>query len=1267
LRESYLYELIKEIRGPRYGVHEILLSNPSTEYLTGVFIPKGCKIIESNPDSEQTRSEGDDPYDEDGRGELDDIISIPNELDPQIKPKSFGISFIIESPHPEIEICVTWARYKSFIADKNPDSETKNCKSDINWERIPFFSIVHAKINNTPNKNYAVYEGEDGSILINIRMISLEGDKNHVIVSLINDLKVLGFKGEELTPNSIFQPSIRINLCSDNKLVALDSEKESTFDYLYQDQPIFARGHMCSAIWKSADYQQYLDETLIWPERECFKETSEFVHCDVRSEFIPLYSAVAPGFNWREEYSQNFPEFSAYNLSEMWRSEDIEKYLTPLLIGYEKWILENELLLNKSQKKNIISTEIIQNQKKGLMRLREGIECLKKYDDARLAFCFANRVLWLQNIWKTKNSINDVKGIEFNWRPFQLTFFLNCLESLYNFKSDYRDVLDLLWVPTGGGKTEAYLAIMAFTIALRRRRAINKKTDSKINEAGGVSIITRYTLRLLTVQQFRRTLLMITAAEYLRVYEIDGKKGWRPKLCSNKEDWIFGALKFSVGMWVGGAVSPNHLRREKDGAIHALKTKVHEGEPAQIVKCPVCNSWLSIPRSGLSEGRNDIFLIIKSDKDKNNLSIAIEKYQGSHFLKTAQIVDNKLPDNYYTLKIVLDSTKKVSEEEFDNFIRRMETEADFKTISFRPSRPGYFPVPAEPSRKKDSYLDFKIFCPNPNCDLNNIGIWKEGTPCSGNLDEIGTSGLFNQVPIEPFSAGKWMPIPAYTTDEQIYHQCPSVIISTVDKIARLAFEPRAGAIFGGVTKYNRYYGYLRGNSEAYLPEETLKGALREKDTVDVKPFLPPDLIVQDELHLIDGPLGSLFGLYETIVDGLIHHAGGKPKYIASSATVKRAENQIELIFNRKTFQFPPNGLTFKDSFFINFPDTHNVWDEQKPGKIYLGVYAPGMGALTSITRIWARILKTSYDLQSEKRINNFWTIVGYFNSIRELGGNRSLYREDIVERLNQISEKPSRTLDAEKVVELSSRINSTDIPQILEDLEQGKYRSHNENPDAIFTTSMFGTGVDIPHLSMMVVNGQPKTTSQYIQATGRVGREYGALVTVFYKSGRPRDLSHYELFTGYHSRINLSVEPASIAPFSKGCLERGGGPAMVAFLRNVRDSIINWNLSDGHIIQSEDARNDLLEMLHVCFEKREMSNTDVLEFLKSQFDMWERISVQIGSDFQLKFNEYTLYNKALNHVVLGDPAHELKENIRTVFKNAPISLRDIEETTSFEV
>lgn len=1271
MRDRFIEELIKEIAGPRNGPEEIIVgANPYTEYLTGVIIPKKCKKIEKNPDSEILVPDSDDSKSDDGNPPADSSPVLPTELDPRMKPKSFGISFLLRGENPSLTVCITWARYKDVSDSVNSESDDTDAPEKIKniWKRQPFRKILNISLLNDAPDNETIYDENEGEIILNIKKIR-SGETLHVVLSFINDLNIEKCTGDAIVEASIYQPSLRVILGEGCYLESMDNSiKDDVLAFIYRDNPVLARGHMCSAIWKKVDYKDQFEIQKIWPDGSFFDDCNKFFDCDVRSEFIPLYPNPAPNLTWDKSSFTNEPELSALKLSEMWGNGEIDAYLSPLTEAYELWIKKNEISLDEFNEGNKeLVKKLIHHQKSSLKRLKFGIECLKHNEEALLSFCFANKAIWLQNLWKNKGKY-DENNVEFRWRPFQLAFFLMNVESLYSQDSEYRNHLDLLWVPTGGGKTEAYLAMMAFVIALRRRKARNNTSNSDIDITGaGTAIITRYTLRLLTVQQFRRTLSMITAAEYLRVFNHNEIIGWRPEKCSLSDDWLYGSARFSTGMWVGGGVSPNHLRGDY-GAIKALKEGASDGEPAQIVKCLVCGEWLAVPRAGLPVGTNTLHMVVKSTQSVEDLQNQVITLNCPDPIKNIDFIGGGLLPDYLTLSLTLESTRKVDEKEIDDLVAGVEKSLGVEVKSFRPSRPGYFPSYSEPGRRKELPADFEIFCTNPDCDLNNGVDYKEGVPLTilRENDELFPDGLFLKNNQMPFLHGSRIPIPAYTVDEQIYHHCPTVIVSTADKIARLAFEPRVAAIFGNVTNYNAFYGYYR---EELFPKGILKTATKEQYCANISSFPPPEMIVQDELHLMDGPLGSMFGLYESVVDGLIHESGGNPKYIASSATVNQAENQIKHLFNRPLFQFPAYGLTLKDSFFVTMPDLSGGWDENRPGRVYMGIYAPGMGPLTPIIRIWSRLLKTGQDNRSEKDIVNFWTLVGYFNSLRELGGNRALYREDIIEWLSHISGDSPRNIDAERVVELSSRIDSTDIPQMLEELETGgQNQDLNKNPDAIFTTSMFGTGVDIPHLSLMVVNGQTKTTSQYIQATGRVGREHGALVTTFYKAGRPRDLSHYEIFAGYHHRINLEVEPASVSPFSDGCMAKAAGPAIVSFLRNMPESSVEWFAKYGDNVQNPMARNDFEVFIKDCLINRAEEDAHVLKYFKSQFDKWLDASKRLtGKGENLVYNEYSQYRRAEKNVVLGDPAHERSMELKTVYKNAPQSLREIEETTAFEV
>ena len=617
---------------------------------------------------------------------------------------------------------------------------------------------------------------------------------------------------------------------------------------------------------------------------------------------------------------------------------------------------------------------------------------------------------------------------------------------------------------------------------------------------------------------------------------------------------------------------------------------------------------------------------------------------------------------YMTLILTLGG-RKLTEKEIDDLWEKLKNLIPAEILSMRASRPGYFGCGSELGRTRNLPRDFEIYCPNPDCELNNGVVHVEGVPLNPEgAGEEFPDGLVERQSEFPFS-GHRIPVPAYTVDEQIYHRCPTIIVSTADKIARLAFEPRATSIFGNVERYNAFYGYY---CNSLLPDEITKKASDDVNSVEVRAFIPPDLIVQDELHLMEGPLGSMFGLYENAVEGLIKIAGTGPKYIASTATIRDAEVQVRRLFARRLFQFPPYGIDIENSFFVRHPEWEKGWDEERPGRVYMGIYSPGMGPLTPPIRIWSRLLKTCHDLRDDDNVKYFWTVVGYFNAIRELGGGRALYREDIIERLRYISSGDIRMLDPEKVVELSSRINSTDIPLILDELEAGGRKQFFENPDAIFTTSMFGTGVDLPHLSLMIVHGQPKTTSQYIQATGRVGRSHGGLIVTFLRAGRPRDLSHYEMFSAYHHRIYLEVEPSSVSPFSEGSLARASGPVLVSFLRNMPHASAEWYGEDGRVVLDPGAPDDIRRCIEILSDRiaRIAKNPDsVANYFNSQIDRWINTARRIRDT--LEFVEYP-HRTPRKNVVLGDPHHE-NSGLEVVYRNAPQSLREIEETTGFEV
>lgn len=1305
IRKKMIEELIKEVRGPRHGEEEIISYDPWAEYLTGVVIPRNWIDFKSSPSPDnETLVEVDDTLSDESSNN-DDIIGniISNELSPKSMIKSFGISFSMSAKNPKLEICSTWGRYFEYLGEEesyNLDSSKINGSSENEvWRRFSFGEIFEIIVDENQNydetiesisngreltiiktlKNFESEKeidniDEDGYVKIYIKRLEISNDNYFFSIYMINDLNYVQ-KDKDYRPDidkCLFQPSIRIKSNEEIKTQHVDllNKTEEKLDFLYRDRPIVASGHMCSAIWKNIDYMDKFNIAILWPDYSIRLSKNsnyeKFLQCNLRTEFIPLYPVTLPQFSLDDDSKLKSSELNAEKLSN-YSPDEIYDILNKLIEDYEFWINENPSKLTKDEYQHYekIIKNLINDQENALSRMKNGIKLIKEKDLVYTSFCFANKVMALQNSWENSNS-------KFEWRPFQIAFFIMNIEDIYYENSKNRDILDLLWIPTGGGKTEAYLGLMAFTIALRRLKAYN------YNETGaGTSIISRYTLRLLTVQQFRRTLKMITAAELLRIYKSENGIGWRPIYSKFNGDWIYGSTRFSTGLWVGSGVSPIHLL--KSGHTMDLlkgenvKLNYSTGEPAQILKCPICGSWLSVPKSGLNDELNNVHIVINSNEDfidiKSNLN---ELFDDNSIINLVNFESYNHKNDFYTISFEIKG-KFTQKQFYDEIIMKLKDE-NYEIASLGDFNIGYFTslnLIKGYNKNIEGDFDFEIWCTNPSCELNQVE-WYEGCPYPNSPEMYFPDGNYKRLIYSPFKDNTRMPIPAYLIDDHIYNRCPTVIISTADKIARLAFEPKASAIFGNVNHFNKYYGYNRNGLILDNKNPILKFVSKSNESI--KSLSPPDLIIQDELHLIDGPLGSLFGLYESILSGIIKKQNGNPKYIASTATISNANKQVDLLFSKKLYQFPPHGLNISNNFFVREYDVKEVWDETKAGRLYFGFYAPGKGAMTPQIRLWARMCKVASDNINDDNIKNYWTTVGYFNSIKELGGVLALYRDDIRNRLENIGgDIQHKKLNEDNKEELSSRKSSTELPIILDNLERDKLNSPPKY-DGIFTTSMFGTGVDISHLSSMIMTSQPKTTGSYIQATGRIGRKYGGLVVNFFKVGRPRDLNHYEMFSSFHSRIYLDVEPVSVSPFSKGCLSRGLGPSLVAFLRNANDLLVNWQNNEGKIpIKNDKSKKDFDEIKNILDERlSSMEYMDyeivdsILDAVDDCFDDWKFVADNIMDKKILKIFEY-YYKKPQHHVVLGDEGHNYDKNLKVVYKNAPQSLRDVEETIDFWV
>ena len=920
VRQQVIEMLKTDLLGPSCE-NEILSQNPRFEYIVGMLAPQTSEDDGSN----EQEIDGDVSFDGDAdytAGEEDD--NEPVSANRFTTPSSIGISFYLENKTNSFNIDVSWGDY-SKATEKAVNKEGKEISVNT-YTRHPQKETASIDLQAFA-KSTEISLVCDSNVVLHISKIGLKQGYTLITAYIINRRK----NPESDVAGMMFQVNLRAYSQDDSDIFVAEHICRTLLavdEFYFAQRPILGRGRGCAATWRANKNGRA---------------------AEITSSFIPEYEF--PGVSAALEGFDPF-YFSMRTLSFTKKKDEIIARLNVLADSYDSWIqkkLVHDSKMDDAKFKNEIGNSIIEKCEEALGRIRAGIQLLVDDDVAFDAFCFMNRVMILQ-----RNIMNFSKkhgaGIEcsftdfvdprkpennFGWRPFQIAFILMNLMAIVDPEHDDREVVDLLYFPTGGGKTEAYLGLMAFVIANRRLRS---KKDDEYNRDGGVTAILRYTLRLLTTQQRDRITKMILAAEMIRMKEY-------PK---------YGKEPISIGFWVGGGVTPNTFEELKEDPEDPAKTRAARSKKNSIYKqlltCPFCG-------------------------------------------------------------------KPLTEENF------------------------YIDIPTK---------SVSVYCSDKMCMYYK------------------------------YKPSNKMKIPVYLVDEEIYAECPTIILSTVDKFARLPWDVNTNALFGRVDRVCSRDGYVaigadhsRHNRTEELPTSTL---------TPIKPFLPPELIIQDELHLITGPLGTIYGAYETVIEDLCSYSLGtkkiKPKYVVSTATIKNASEQTKCLYGRNvTAQFPPNGFEIGDSFFIR-----EVPVDQDPFRKYVGVCAPGQSVKTALLRTYSIILQSAYTLAQEEEckefIDPYYTLVGYYNSIRELGGAVRLLQDDIPDRIQRIKKKygmgKQRFLNHK--VEITSRMSSYDIPKKLSQLET-PYTS-KDCLDTAIATNMIAVGMDVDRLGLMVVTGQPKQNSE---------------------------------------------------------------------------------------------------------------------------------------------------------------------------------------------
>lgn len=1095
---------------------EVLPQAPSRWYLTGFLVPFDAA------EDQKTDEAAEEEVDEIGKGGGvdDDAAPEPAAARRAFFPSSMGLSLLVRKDAKKLHVTVRWGDYRPSTEPRPSGSGEESALPDGRgsaWKRLDRIEELTLELPQAQKPTECQVPNSNGlKLALSVRpirdIVAFDGmvPKGTRSVSLFLVNRRHPGQGDEVRDCAFaFQAALEVR-CEQSfvprpNLRGLESDDwdERVADLQYRDVCEYAVGHGIST-------RAVLDDRC-----DCREVHTRWIPS---AEVERVAPAPIEGVELAMEKLAALPDAAAANAG-----------LSALVTHYRAWIAKQKANIPaKPRSRHETAIELLKRATIAADRIEKGISLLQ---DGQVldAFRIANKVMAVA-ARRRFGAIQSKDPASVNppaWRPFQLAFLLMNLRGIVDPAHTDREVVDLLFFPTGGGKTEAYLGLAAFTLVLRRLR------NPGIASAG-VSVLMRYTLRLLTLDQLSRASALICALEMERQQHAD-KLG----------DW-----PFEIGLWVGRAATPNEMGRKGDGKDNTARMRTirykagkTSAPPIPLEECPWCGT----------------------------------KFTPNSF--------NLLPD------------------------------PDYPT-------------------------DLRITCVNRSCDFTRN-----------------------------------RPLPILAVDEPIYRQLPCFLIATVDKFAAMPWTGPVGGFFGRVDRHDRsgFYGPCEPN--AGLPLLTA--------------LPPPDLVIQDELHLISGPMGTMVGLYESALDELCSREMGektiRPKIIASTATVRRAEGQIRALFCRREVDiFPPPGPDRRDSFFAR---THSPQDSH--ARLYLGVAAQGRSLKVILLRVYLALLGAAqkwYVANGGKKNKDnpadpYMTLLGYFNSLRELGGSRRIIEDEvgtqITNRSNRKREGEKDSLFADRTisyepVELTSRVSTDKVAEAKRKLEA--FFHSEDRVDVAIATNMISVGLDIARLGLMVVLGQPKTSAEYIQATSRIGRDPdrpGLVVTIL-NIHRPRDRSHYERFAFYHESFYRSVEATSVTPFSPRALDRGLAGTLVALARQ-GDALMTPPKGATAILRERGKLDWVAQVLadRAAAMKETQPEADdvhgkVLARCRKLLDEWEKIAKELndlGTELQ-----YQIESGAAQRLLYEFLSPELKKlPMRHRLFRANRSMRDVEPSVNLWV
>lgn len=1029
VRTELLHRLRRNLVGPSAPEDEDLArerlpagESPSRWYLTGFIAPSGEAAATPDPaataaDEELGTAEA--LFDEDaysvGGAAGDNDAGDASAARRRFLPSSIGLSAMLDPATERLEVAVRWGDYvpEPPLPPEVLEGGAEPGRQPVSWRRVPREQAVTLAVPDAaqgmvavPLPGSAATARPGGGLELNVRarpfrLRQADGslrDVRVVTVFLVN---------KRLEPAPAWRDvacayQVELSLgCAEGLVpqhdlsrLSRDDWDDQLADLHYRDAPAHAVGLGCAT--------------------EAVRDADGVVR-RVRTTHLPraaverTVAADVPGVT-----------FGMDALADLAAGEGqgLRAALAPLAAAYVGWIAgqrrqaaEDDRVAGAPQRRRTAET-LVEHMAAAADRIAAAIDLLAADARVRTAFAIANRAV--ADAARARRPGEAAPA----WRPFQLAFLLLNLCGMADRRHPDREIADLLFFPTGGGKTEAYLGLAAFTIALRRLGATGLL-------GAGVSVVMRYTLRLLTLDQLGRAAGLVCALELLRTGDDYRDADGRPLL----GDW-----PIEIGLWVGSDASPNRLGGRgdphDDTAVKRVRRYVSGRDrraPAPIKACPWCGTALT-PQS-------------------------------------------------------------------------------FRCV---------------PNVERPTNLELR--CASERC---------------------------------AFTGDR--PLPVVTVDEAIYRRLPAFLIATVDKFAALPWVGEAGAFFGHVDRAD----------EAGFYGAALSGRGRPLGGKGAHRLDPPDLVIQDELHLISGPLGTVAGLYEAAIDALATRqvAGTRvrPKIVASTATVRRADEQIRALFDRHdTRIFPPPGIDRRDSFFART----RAESPEDPARWYVGIAAAGRGPRLVFLQALVTLLAGAQGCADalpagDASADPYLTALCYFNALRELGGARRIVDDEVTARAAHYGAERRRAEPADRpfgnrtlgsVEELTSRVSTDDVAAAKRRLEARFGQQDGADPvDVALATNMISVGLDIDRLGLMLVQGQPKTAAEYIQATSRVGRHPArpGLVVVVLNVHRPRDRMHFEQFGHFHDTFYRAVEATSVTPWSARALDRALAAVVVAIARHL--------------------------------------------------------------------------------------------------------------------